>query len=304
MLDFLKQFFQSKPKVFKTDIPRRFELLSPVGQGTMSKVWRARDAHSGRIVAVKVLDKVKTERHEARFTGLKKPCEGEIARKLEHLNIVKTLDHGVTTDNEQFLVMDFIEGVGLSYLIDAQNETMQKLRLNLMIQLGDALEYFHQAGFIHRDMCPRNIMVDEENVLKLIDFGLAVPNTAEFRRPGNRTGTANYMAPELIKRQTTDLRIDVFSYAVTCYEMWTKHLPWEAAQSLDAVLKHINKPGTDIRTLVPTIDEQVAATIMKGLEREPRDRWQTVGEMLAPLREAEERLREAKKKKKSPGEKP
>lgn len=303
MLDFLKQLFQRQPKVFKTDIPRRFELLGRIGQGTMSKVWRARDSHSGRIVAVKVLDKAQTERHEARFIGLKKPCEGEIAVKLNHINIVKTLEHGQTTEGEQFLVMEFIEGVGLSYLIDSQNETMQKLRLNLMIQLGEALEYFHEAGYIHRDLCPRNLLVDEDNILKLIDFGLAVPNTAEFRKPGNRTGTANYMAPELIKRQSTDQRIDIFSYAVTCFEMWTKRLPWEAAQSLDAVLKHINKPGTDIRTLAPTLDEQIAATIMKGIERDPRDRWQSVSEMLVPLREADERLREAKKKKKSPGAK-
>mgnify|MGYP006272642511 CR=1 FL=1 len=296
MLEILKKLFGSKPKVFKTDIPRRFELLGRVGQGSMSKVWRARDSHSAKTVAVKVLDKIKTQRFEARFPGLKKPSEGEVAMKLKHPHIVETYEYGTTTEDEQFLVMEFVEGVSLTMVIDAQSESLTKNRLNYMIQLGEALEYFHREGWIHRDLCPRNIMVDTKEQIRLIDFGLVVPNSPDFRKPGNRTGTANYMAPELIKRHATDQRIDIFSYSVTCFEMWTKHLPWESAQTIDAVIHHINKPPTDIRTLAPGIDEEVAATIMKGLEREPADRWQTIAEMLVPLRHAQQRLQPRKKK--------
>ena len=81
-----------------------------------------------------------------------------------------------------------------------------------------------------------------------------MPNTPEFQAPGNRTGTANYMAPELIKRQRTDQRIDIFSYAMTCYEMWAKRLPWDAAETLEAVMQHINMPPVDIRKLVRRIE--------------------------------------------------
>jgi len=113
-----------------------------------------------------------------------------------------------------------------------------------------------------------------------------VPNIPEFQAPGNRTGTANYMAPELIKRQRTDQRIDIFSYAVTCYEMYARRLPWEAAETLDAVIQHINNPPDDIREHVPDIAPRVADAIMQGLALDPRDRWETMGDMLAVLRNA------------------
>jgi serine/threonine protein kinase len=290
--DFLKNLFEAKKRLPRTDITRRFELIGRVGQGSMSRVWRARDSMSGKVVALKVLDKEKTKRFEARFAPeLKKPTEGEIAVMLKHPHIVKTYEWGTTFEGEQFLVMEFVDGLGLSYLVDVQNDLMQKHRLSFMIQLGEAIRYFHDQKWIHRDICPRNVMVGDADLeIKLIDFGLVVPNTAPFQAPGNRTGTANYMAPELIKRQRTDQRIDIFSYAVTCFEMFTRTFPWKAAESIEAVLQHINTPPHDIREYVPGIDEQVASAIMKGLAVNPNDRWPAIGAMLYQFREAHERL--------------
>ena len=288
MFDFLKKLLQPKPKVVKLDINRRFQLVSRVGQGSMSKVWRAIDGRTGKTVALKLLDIDKTKRLESRFIGIRtrKPSEGEVAITLKHPHIVQTFEFGITTNNEQYLVMEFVEGVSLSYLVDAQNEVMKRNRLRMVVELGEAIEYFHKQNWIHRDICPRNVILDQEYSIKLIDFGLVVPNIPEFQAPGNRTGTANYMAPELIKRQRTDQRIDIFSYAVTCYEMYAKRLPWEAAETLDAVLKHINSPPDDIKKHVPDIDSRVADVIMRGLALEPRDRWPTMTEMVAELREA------------------
>lgn len=294
-MDFLKRFFARKPKVAKVDVARRFELQTRTGQGSMSKVWRARDYMSGRVVALKLLDVEKTKRFESRFDPrkFKKPTEGEIAVTLKHPHIVVTLEHGLTTNDEQFLVMEFVEGVGLSYLIDLQNEVMKQQRYRIMIELGEAIRYFHQQNWIHRDICPRNVMLDQDWSVKLIDFGLVVPNTPQFQAPGNRTGTANYMAPELIKRQRTDQRLDVFSYAVTCYEMCAKQLPWKAAETLEAVMQHINTPPAPLQEVAKGIDPMVCQAIMKGLAVHPDDRWQNVGEMLEPIREAE--LRRSKR---------
>ena len=289
-MNFFRNLFRKRTTIRKTDLTRRFDLISRVGQGSMSKVWRARDTMSGRIVALKVLDRVKTLRFESRFVGLNKPSEGTIAVQLKHPHIAQTYESGVTLDDEQFLVIEYISGVSLSYLVDVQNDLMQQRRLTFIVQLGEALDYFHRQNWIHRDLCPRNVLLDENHDIKLIDFGLAVPNTAEFCKPGNRTGTANYMAPELIKRQTTDQRIDLFSYAVSCFEMYTRRLPWEGAETLEMVMQHINNPPADIRKLVPDIDEQVAATIMKGLETDPRNRWRSVREMVNEFREARKRL--------------
>lgn len=289
-MKFLRNLFTKRPKRRRIDITKRFELIGRVGQGSMSKVWRSRDLTTGRIVALKILDKEKTKKLDARFPGLNRPSEGEVAVQLQHPHIARTYEFGYTRDDEQFLVMEFIEGVGLSYLVDVQNEVMQRNRLRFMIELGEAISYFHHGKWIHRDICPRNVMVDRENSIKLIDFGLVVPNTPPFQKPGNRTGTANYMAPELIRRQRTDQRIDVFSFAVTCYEMQTRLLPWDAAQSLEAAMARLNSPPTDIREHAAGIDDHIANAIMKGLAVDPRDRWQTVDEMVAALREARRRL--------------
>ncbi|AMV21006.1 serine/threonine protein kinase [Planctomyces sp. SH-PL14] len=290
MLQFLKNLFQSKPKVQKLDIRRRFELIGRIGQGSMSKVWRAKDSLTGKVVALKVLDGPKTARLEQKFAqmGVQRPTEGEISLTLRHPNIVHTYEHGVTTENEQFLVMEFIDGVSLSYLVDVQNARMKDHCLSYCIQLGTALEYLHKQLWIHRDLCPRNVVVTPDDVVKLIDFGLMVPNTEEFRRPGNRTGTAMYMAPELIKRQTTDERIDVFSYAVTCFEMFTKQLPWRAGDTLESVLQHINSPPKDLKKLRPDLTDGVVHAIMKGLERDPRDRWPSMKAMVDELRKEAE----------------
>ena len=292
-MDFLKRLFQRQPKIEKVDVRRRFELHGRVGQGSMSKVWRATDTIGSKPVAVKVLDKPRLARLDKRFQslGLKRPHEGEISLSLRHPNIVKTLECGITTDDEEFLVMEYVEGVSLTYLVETQTARMKQNCLWYCIQLGEALEAVHRANYIHRDLCPRNVLVSNEDVIKLIDFGLVVPNTEPYRKPGNRTGTANYMAPELIKRQGTDERIDIFSFGVTCFEMFTRQLPWDSGDTMESVLQHINSPPRDIKIYAPKLDGQVAQTIMKALERDPRDRWSTMREMVGEFRDAARRLK-------------
>ena len=293
MLEFLKNLFKKTPKVEKVDLASRFELIGRVGQGSMSKVWRARDPSTDRMYAIKVLDREKTRKLEERFLskGLERPSEAEVALQLDHPRIVKTLETGTTIDDETFLVMEFVEGVSLSFLIDTQNEHMQQGRLRFLIELGEALEHFHSKHLIHRDICPRNIMLDENYRIKLIDFGLVVPNTPPFQQPGNRTGTANYMAPELMKRKKTDQRLDIFSYAMTCYEMYANRLPWDSVgQTIELMQQRINTPPADIREYVSDIDEDVAETIMRGLESEPSSRWSSASQKVARFRDARERL--------------
>src|SRR5204862_6605149 len=104
------------------NIAKRVDLLGRTGQGSMSKVWRARDRDTGRTVCLKILDKEKTLKFEARFLGLKKPSEGEICMLLKHQNIVQTFEHGLTTDQEPFIVMELVDGVGLNFLIETKNK--------------------------------------------------------------------------------------------------------------------------------------------------------------------------------------
>jgi serine/threonine protein kinase len=120
--------------------------------------------------------------------------------------------------------------------------------------------------------------VDKEGVVKLIDFGLTVPLRPEFCKPGNRTGTPNYLAPELIKRTTTDERVDLFALGVTAFETFTGTLPWEKAESMATLLSHMNSAGRDPRDACPTMDKRTAQFLTKAIERDPRARFQTAAE--------------------------
>ncbi len=259
----------------RIDIRKRFELLGRMGQGSMSKVWRARDRSLGRTVCLKILDKEKTAKFEARFVGLIKPKEGAISMMLRHKNLVQTFEHGLTMEGENYVVMELIEGNGLNFLIETRSEQLTGHRIHYLAQMADALEYMHKAGFLHRDVCPRNVMVTRDNVVKMIDFGLTIPYQPQFCKPGNRTGTPNYLAPELIRRTTTDHRVDLFALGVTAYEVFTHGLPWEKAESLQTLLSHMNSAGRDPRDLRPDLDEKTARFLIKAIERDPNARFQT-----------------------------
>jgi serine/threonine protein kinase len=285
LLDALKSMFGKGKKkkhkeapMPKVDMRKRFDMIARMGQGSMSKVWRARDRSLGKTVALKVLDKVKTAKFEARFAGLAKPREGAVSVALKHKNIVTSYEYGQSFEGDPFIEMELIEGVGLNYLIETRHERLKGNRINFLVQITSAVEYMHKLGFMHRDICPRNVMITNDDVVKLIDFGLTIPNTPEFCKPGNRTGTSNYLAPEVIRRVTTDHRVDLFALGVTAYELFTFGLPWEKAESLQILLSHMNSPGRDPRDLAPDLDEKVVKFLQKSIEREPSRRFQTATE--------------------------
>jgi len=288
VLSKLKQLFSGKKgKKSKTppvDVKKRFELMGRTGQGSMSKVWRARDYSIGRTVCLKLLDKAKTAKFEARFPGLKRPTEGEILATLRHKNIVKTFEHGITTEGEPFIVMELVEGLGLNYLIENNSPQLKGKRVDILIQLAEGLEAAHRQGFLHRDICPRNVMVTSDGVVKIIDFGLGLPYKPEFCRPGNRTGTPDYLAPELIKRLPTDHRVDLFALGVTAYEVFTGALPWEKGESMQTILSHVNSPGRDPKEFKPDLDPALVRFLIKAIERDPTKRFQTAVEFRDALR--------------------
>jgi eukaryotic-like serine/threonine-protein kinase len=229
----------SAPKLKRINLERRFAMVSQFAQGSMSRVYRAVDNETGKTVCVKVQHREKTDAAIARTVKQGRLSEGEIAIQIVHPNVVRTYEFGETTKSEKYIVMEFVDGVSAVYLRESRALTYAR-KLDVLTQAAEALAAVHECGFIHHDFGPKNLLVDREGQVKLIDFGLAVPNTPDFRRPGNRTGTLQYMAPELLRREPTDERIDIFSFGVSAFELLTDKLPYDATTSMAMMLQRIN----------------------------------------------------------------
>ncbi len=271
MLDRLKSIFESN----RLDVSARFELDRQSSTGTMSKFRVAREISTGKVMGLKFLDKEKTDTFEARFKGLNKPSEGEIGLKLSHPKIVETYEHGFTTTGQPYILMEYIKGSGLNTLIQEESPLLAKNRLSLIRQMAEAVGAVHKAGFIHRDICPRNFIVSKDcNELKMIDFGLTVPNKTEFLHPGNRTGTPLYMAPEIVRRRDTDHRVDIFALGVTCYRLCTFEHPWSSGQDTTgkAALAHDTFAATSIFKRRPNLNKKLGNAISKCIESDRDDR--------------------------------
>jgi serine/threonine-protein kinase len=279
-------FFKSLIEGGKVDIGRRYEILREAVSGTMSSFHMARDRQTEQIVGLKILDKDKTDQLEMRFRGLDKPTEGEIASQFNHPRIVRTLGHGMTSKGEQFIVMEYLDGPGLNSLIIGRSKLLDGHRLALMTQAAEALLTVHEAGYIHRDICPRNfVCAKDASSLKLIDFGLTVPARKEFQQPGIRTGTPNYMAPEVVRRKPTDQRLDIFSYGVSMYEMFAFELPWQRGSGDGlAAMGHGQSKPKPLEHYYPKINPRIREVIHKCMEAEPESRFQSMKLVLNALK--------------------
>lgn len=271
----------------RVNLARRFTLVSQTAQGSMSRVHRAVDNDNGRVVCLKVQIPDKNAAAAARSAHESRPPEGEISSRIVHPHVVRTYEYGQSSKGEHFLVMEFIDGVSLKYIREAHSANLSE-KLELLAQAAEGLAAVHAAGYIHHDIGPQNFLVNREHQVKLIDFGLAVPNTPLFRRPGNRTGTLQYMAPELIRREATDERIDVFSFGALAFEFLTDKLPYDAGvnanNSMAMLLQRINSEPLDPARANPNLPTELTDLIRKLIARRKADRWPSMANLAEALR--------------------
>ena len=284
LFDKFRSLVAGKPRL---DVESRFERLRSSVTGTMSNFQVVRDRQLDRIVGLKLCDKEKVDAFENRFKGLNKPSEGEIAIQMRHPRIVETYEYGLTTKGQPYLIMEYIEGPGLQLLLQNRDElSLHGRRLLFIRQMAEAIQYVHDQGFIHRDICPRNfICLKDLSGVKLIDFGLTVPATPPFMQPGNRTGTPLYMSPEVVRRRPTDQRLDVFSFGVTCYLLCTFEFPWPVAETSGmAALRHDSAPPRPINHYNPDIHPVLGDAIMKCLAADAALRMPSMEAFLRQIR--------------------
>ena len=282
----LDKFFGGKKKKEPLDVSARFRLDRHAFTGTMSKFHVAQEIGTNKLYGLKLLDGEKTEYFNNRFKGLNKPPEGDIAMQIKHPRIVETYEYGVTTTGQEYIMMEYIEGPGLDIAIRQKKADLFPDRIKLIKEMAEALEFVHSQGFIHRDVCPRNFICYKDFTwLKLIDFGLTVPDEAPYKMPGNRTGTPQYMAPEIVRRRKTDNRLDIFAFGVTCYRFLTFEHPWRSTDTTGkAALAHDTSEVTPILQHRPELDKTLAKAIHKCIEVNPENRMPSAKQFLQTIR--------------------
>jgi len=279
----LGSFFSGLFAGGRTDLWTRFERMRESTSGTMSTFYKVRDLKTGEILGLKVVDAAKAAPVEGRYKSLGKPSEGEIGRQITGPNIVKIREWGTATTGDPFILQEFVDGALLHNLIAAKKEFTPAQKVDLVTQAAVAIKAVHDAGFVHRDICPRNFILEPTTGrLVLIDFGLTVPDKPAFLQPGNRVGTPNYMAPEVVRRRQADKRLDVFSFGITAYEICTGRSPWPKGSTGKAAMAH-DTPPDDIRDGWPEIPPQLATAIMACLAADPDGRPESLGRFLTSI---------------------
>ena len=273
-------------KSSKIDVSKRFELDRHAFSGTMSKFRVAKEIGTGKLFGLKFLDQKKLDHFRSRFKGLNKPEEGEIAMQIHHPLIVETYEYGKTEQGQEYILMEYIEGSGLDAIIRSKRQEIVPHRLKMIKQMAQSVQVVHDLGFIHRDVCPRNFICHSNYTgVRLIDFGLTIPDEPPYRLPGNRTGTPQYMAPEIVRRRPTDNRVDVFALGITMYRMLTWEHPWGSTDTSGmAALTHDSAKVTSIFEHRPDLNKKLGEAVHKCMEIKVEDRMPSCKRFLGAIR--------------------
>jgi serine/threonine-protein kinase len=237
----------------------------------MSKIFKAKHHENGRIVAIKV-HKPEAKAHVAKLESqFRDFSEGEITASFDHPNVVKCFDHG-TLGDAPYLVLEYLEGMTLASLLGGDSKRMSGKRMAYVRQAAQALEHVHKRRFIHHDFCAKNLFVVGANdQVKLIDFGLACP-LLERPRKGSRMGTTEILAPEMLRRDLCDYRIDIFAWGVVAYETLSGHWPFESPDHHQSLNKILNVTPLPLERRVEGLPEEVCHLVMRALVKEPEKR--------------------------------
>ena len=261
-------------------IGNRYEILEIIGKGGMATVYKAQDQILKRYVAVKVLREEFTTDEEfiRRFN-----TEAQSAASLTHQNIVSIYDVG-NQDNIYYIVMELIQGKTLKQIIDEDGVLPWKWSLNIAIQIASALEVAHRNNIIHRDIKPHNIIITEDGIAKVTDFGIAkAVSNSTITAFGTTIGSVHYFSPEHARGGYTDAKSDLYSLGVVMYEMLTGRVPFDADTPVSIALKHMQEKPIEPIKLNPSIPYSVNKIIMKAMEKDLNLRYQSATEMLKDL---------------------
>ena len=260
----------------------RYEIQEIIGVGGMAVVYKAYDNIDDRIVAVKILKEefLANEEFRRRFKN-----ESKAIAVLSHPNIVKVYDVSYG-DRIQYIVMECVDGITLKEYIQQQGVINYKEAVFFVTQILRALQHAHDKGIVHRDIKPQNIMLLENGAIKVTDFGIARFSRSETRTMTDSTiGSVHYISPEQARGDITDDKADIYSVGVMLYEMLTGKLPFESDNTVSVAIMQLQQDPVkprDINSSIPVGLEQI---VLKAMQKNVNDRYQSAAEMLLDLEE-------------------
>lgn len=262
----------------------RYEIIEKIGNGGMATVYKSKDRVLNRYVAVKILrDEFTTdEEFIKRFR-----IEAQSAASLTHPNIVSIFDVG-NEGSLYYIVMELIKGKTLKEIITEENGPLPwKWSLNVVTQIASALETAHKNNIVHRDIKPHNIIITEDGIAKVTDFGIAkAVSNSTITAFGTTIGSVHYFSPEHARGGYTDAKSDLYSLGVVMYEMLTGRVPFDADTPVSVALKHMQEEPVEPKELNENIPQVVNDIIMKAMQKDVNLRYQSATEMLKDLNAA------------------
>ncbi len=263
-------------------LSNRYELLENIGAGGMAIVYKARCRLLNRYVAVKILRPEFQEDEEflKRFT-----IEAQAAASLSHSNVVSVYDVG-RHGKLNYIVMECIEGITLKEYMKRKGVLSINEAVDFTGQIASALEHAHAKGIIHRDIKPHNIIITNDGVLKVTDFGLARAVSASTNVAGGSTaiGSVHYASPEQARGGFTDERSDIYSLGVVMYEMFTGTLPFDGETAVAVAMKHLQEPPQRPTLRNPQVSEGLEAIILRAMAKDTKERYGSISSLMVDLR--------------------
>ncbi|OPJ61760.1 Stk1 family PASTA domain-containing Ser/Thr kinase [Clostridium oryzae] len=263
-----------------TMLNNRYELLEKIGEGGMSVVYKAKCHKLNRYDAVKVLKK---DYNNDVDVVEKFKREATAIANLSDNNIVNIFDVG-SQDDINYIVMEYVRGKTLKQIIVENTRLSYERTIDIGVQIARALDCAHRNNIIHRDIKPQNILVTDEGVVKVTDFGIAKASSSVTITNSNKIiGSAHYLSPEQARGNFVDVRTDIYSFGIVLYEMITGKVPFDAESPVTIALKHIQDEPVPPKQLNIAIPNSLNSLILKAIQKDPNKRYQTIREMLNDL---------------------
>ena len=259
----------------------RYQIIKSIGEGGMANVYLAYDTILDRNVAVKVLrgDLANDEKFVRRFQR-----EALAASSLSNPNIVEVYDVG-EDNGEYYIVMEYIEGKHLKSLIKKRGRLTVSEAVDIVLQITSGMSVAHDSYIIHRDIKPQNILILENGLVKITDFGIAMAmNSTQLTQTNSVMGSVHYLPPEQASGKGATLQSDIYSIGILFYELLTGTLPFKGDNAVEIALKHLKEPIPSIREKYPEIPQSVENIIIKATAKNPKNRYADAREMHEDLK--------------------